>query len=138
MTSQEAERFAITSDELAAANEGRTVPIIFNETVEANADRVALRWKNDDDSWGEWTWQRLCRPGGPCGGRACRHVGLGRGDRVLLMIRNMPEFHVLDMAALFVGATPVSIYNSSSPDQIEYLGQRRRCVARRSSRTRAS
>ncbi len=120
MTSQEVERFAITSDELAAANEGRTVPIIFNETVEANADRVALRWRNDDDSWSEWTWRdyadRVARVA-----TGLQQRGLGRSDRVLLMIRNMPEFHVLDMAALFLGATPVSIYNSSSPEQIEYL-----------------
>ena len=37
------------------------------------------------------------------------------------MLRNRPEFHVLDMAALFCGGTPVSIYNSSSPEQIQYL-----------------
>src|SRR5690606_27462981 len=34
---------------------------------------------------------------------------------------NRPEFHVLDMAAYLVGATPVSIYNSSSTEQVAYL-----------------
>jgi long-chain acyl-CoA synthetase len=37
------------------------------------------------------------------------------------MLRNRPEFHALDLAALFLGATPVSIYNSSAPEQIDYL-----------------
>ena len=37
------------------------------------------------------------------------------------MLRNRPEFHVADMGVLLAGATPVSIYNSSSPDQIQYL-----------------
>ena len=37
------------------------------------------------------------------------------------MIRNRPEFHALDLAVLFCGATPVSIYNSSAPEQVEYL-----------------
>jgi long-chain acyl-CoA synthetase len=37
------------------------------------------------------------------------------------MMRNIPEFHVVDMAAYMIGATPISIYNSSSPDQVEYL-----------------
>src|SRR5437868_5546776 len=37
------------------------------------------------------------------------------------MLRNRPEFHVTDMAVLLAGATPISIYNSSSPDQIQYL-----------------
>ena len=36
------------------------------------------------------------------------------------MMRNIPEFHWLDMAVLLCGA-PVSIYNSSSADQVEYL-----------------
>ncbi len=43
------------------------------------------------------------------------------GERVLLMMRNRPEFHWLDLAAQFVRATPVSIYNSSSPEEIQYL-----------------
>jgi long-chain acyl-CoA synthetase len=38
-----------------------------------------------------------------------------------LMLRNRAEFHPLDLAVLFRGATPVSIYNSSAPEQIEYL-----------------
>ena len=38
-----------------------------------------------------------------------------------MLIGNRPEFHVADMAVLLLGATPISIYNSSSPDQIHYL-----------------
>ena len=50
-----------------------------------------------------------------------RALGVAPGDRVVLMMRNTPEFHVLDMAAVLCGATPVSIYNSSSVDQVAYL-----------------
>ncbi|MGE5211767.1 MAG: AMP-dependent synthetase/ligase, partial [Acidobacteriota bacterium] len=46
---------------------------------------------------------------------------VGKGDTVVLMLRNRPEFHALDLAVLFLGATPVSIYNSSAPEQIDYL-----------------
>jgi long-chain acyl-CoA synthetase len=42
---------------------------------------------------------------------------------VLLMMRNRPDFHWLDLAAQFVRATPVSIYNSSSPEEIQYLAE---------------
>ena len=34
---------------------------------------------------------------------------------------NRPEFHVADLAVLALGATPVSIYNSSSAHQVRYL-----------------
>ena len=37
------------------------------------------------------------------------------------MMPNRPEFHVVDMACLFLGATPVSVYNSSSPEQVRYI-----------------
>ena len=37
------------------------------------------------------------------------------------MMRNIVEFHMLDMAVVFCGATPISIYNSSSPEQVAYL-----------------
>jgi long-chain acyl-CoA synthetase len=47
--------------------------------------------------------------------------GVGPGDRVLLMLRNRAEFHVADLASLFLRATPVSVYNSSAPEQLEYL-----------------
>ncbi len=109
-----------TSEEVAASTEGRTVPSEFLKTLEAHGDLVALRWKRDDDSWGESTYREF-------GEQVARTAaglkaqGLGKGDRLMLMIRNMPEFHVLDAAALFLGATPISIYNSSSPEQIEYL-----------------
>jgi long-chain acyl-CoA synthetase len=48
-------------------------------------------------------------------------LGVSRGDRVVLMMRNRLEFHIADLAVLVCGATPISIYNSSSPEQIAYL-----------------
>ena len=70
-------------------------------------------------------------------------VGVGAGDRVVMLIGNRPEFHVADVAVLLLGATPISIYNSSSPDQIRYLAgharrHRRDRRARRLPRTRCS
>jgi len=111
---------AVSSDELMALVEGQTVPSEFLKTVAAYPDQVALRWKNNDDSWGEWTYaeyaDKVARA--VAGYKA---LGLQKGSHIVLMLRNIPEFHVLDMAAYFCGVTPVSIYNSSSPDQVQYL-----------------
>jgi long-chain acyl-CoA synthetase len=99
---------------------GLTVTSAFRDTVAAHGDSVALRWKNEDDSYGEWTWrdyaERACALAG-----GLQRLGIGKGDRVLLMLRNIPEFHIADVAALLVGATPISVYNSSSPEQVQYL-----------------
>jgi len=111
----------VTSEDIQKIVEGQTIPSEFLKTVAANPDVVALRWQDEDDaSWGELTYAQYA-------GQVARvaaiygQLGLGAGQRVVLMMRNVPEFHVADMAAYFCGATPISIYNSSSPEQIEYL-----------------
>ena len=109
-----------TTAEIDAIVEGRTVPKLLLGTLADSPEQVALRWKDASDHWHEMTYAEF----GDQVARAAaglRAIGIEKGDRVLLMIRNRPEFHVLDAAALFLGATPVSIYNSSSPEQIEYL-----------------
>ncbi len=109
-----------TKEEIDALVEGQTIPTEFLKTVAAHGDLVALRWKDENGGWAETTYTEFAdQVARAAAGMSA--LGLGRGDRLMLMIRNMPEFHVLDTAALFVGATPVSIYNSSSPEQIEYL-----------------
>ena len=45
-----------TKEELDAAVAGQTVASRFLDTVTAHPDQVALRWKNEDDSWGEMTY----------------------------------------------------------------------------------
>src|SRR5918992_5078738 len=47
-------------------------------------------------------------------------LGLGRGDAMGIMLTNRPEFHWFDAAALHLGATPFSIYNTYAPEQVEY------------------
>jgi long-chain acyl-CoA synthetase len=116
----------VTSEELSERTAGRTVPRSFLEQVRSRPDAVALRWQ-DGDAWHEWTWadyaDRACRLAGSLG-----DLGVGPGDRVVLMTRNRPEFHVADVAVLLLGATPVSIYNSSSAEQVAFIAQN--CGAR--------
>ncbi len=109
----------MTSEELARRIEGQTVATRFRATVQRQPDAVALRWR-EGDGWCEWTWAdyaaRATRLTAALAG-----LGVSRGDRVVLMMRNRPEFHVADMAVLLLGATPISIYNSSAPEQVRYL-----------------
>lgn len=48
-------------------------------------------------------------------------LGVRRGDTVGEMLTNRPEFNLVDVAALHLGATGFSIYNTLSPEQIEHL-----------------
>ncbi|MEI7593075.1 MAG: long-chain fatty acid--CoA ligase [Actinomycetes bacterium] len=111
---------SVTSEELMRECEGQTLPKAFLKIVSDRGDAIALRWKRDDDSWAEWTWREYAdRVARAVGGLKAQ--GVGSGDRIVLMLRNMPDFHVLDVAATFCGAASVSIYNSSSSDQVRYL-----------------
>jgi len=48
-------------------------------------------------------------------------LGVERGDTVGFMLVNRPAFVLTDCAAMHLGATCFSIYNTSSPEQIEYV-----------------
>ncbi len=109
----------ISSESLAEVVRGQTVATRFRDTVRERPDAVAIRAKQGD-GWVEWTWadyaDRACRLATALG-----DLGVTRGDRVVLMMRNRPEFHVADVAVVLCGATPISIYNSSSSEQVQYL-----------------
>ena len=98
-----------------------TLPQLFAETVAGRPSSTALRWRDPGtDEFHEWTWSDYADRAARLAA-ALRDLGVGHGDRVVLMLRNRPEFHVADTAALLLGATPVSIYNSSAPEQVQYL-----------------
>jgi len=112
---------SITSDELSELVAGQTIPGEFLKTVQAHPNQTALRWQ--DEATGEWSSMSYAAYADFVGRAAgwYRHLGVQPGDRIVLMMRNVPQFHASDMAAYFCGATPVSIYNSSSSEQIDYL-----------------
>ncbi len=108
-----------TDEQLRELTKGQTVPTEFLKTVTEYGSSRALRWMEGED-WKELTFSQLAdQAARVAAGLAAQ--GVEHGDRVVLMLRNIYQFHVADLAVLLCGATPVSIYNSSSPDQIAYL-----------------
>jgi long-chain acyl-CoA synthetase len=97
-----------------------TLAKAFLRTAAANADVVALRRMSAAGEWQETTYGQM-RDEVARVAAGLRAAGLGEGQRMVLMMRNRPEFHVVDLAATFLRATPVSIYNSSSPEELQYL-----------------
>jgi long-chain acyl-CoA synthetase len=110
----------ITQAELDEAVEGQTIVSRFLDTVAAHPDQVGLRAKKPDGTYDEWTYGQYAEQ---VAGAAAYLQGLGvsAGDRVVLMMRNVPDFHFIDLGVAALGATAISIYNSSSPEQVSYL-----------------
>jgi long-subunit acyl-CoA synthetase (AMP-forming) len=95
----------------------RTLCEAFQASVARCRDALALRTPGDavEISWREYAAHVRALAAG-----LAAH-GIGRGDTVASMLTNRPEAHLIDTAALHLGATPFSIYNTSSPEQIEYV-----------------
>ncbi len=111
---------SVTSQDLHDRIVGQNLPKRFLANVDRNADVEVLNWKTSTGEWASLTLAELADQTARLT-TALQDLGVRPGDRVVMMIRNRPEFHAIDLAVLFCGATPVSIYNSSAPDQIQYL-----------------
>ncbi|MGN2638911.1 AMP-dependent synthetase/ligase [Nocardia takedensis] len=95
----------------------RTLPEAFQATRVAWPQAGALA---DFDSGESYTWQQY--------GAAVERIAEGlaalsvaSGDRVGLLLANRPEFHLVDTAALHIGAVPFSIYTTLPPEEILYI-----------------
>src|SRR5437660_5611262 len=89
----------------------------LRRTAINHPDIVAVRTPDDSVSL---AWSELLRrvqdvAGGLAG------LGVGREDTVAIMLANRPEFHIVDLAAAMLGATPFSIYLTYPPADIAHL-----------------
>jgi long-chain acyl-CoA synthetase len=97
--------------------DARTLCEAFQATVAREPDAVALR---SADTPAMVTWAQYAeRVRRIAAGLAA--LGVARGDTVGLMLTNRIEFYPCDTAVLHLGATPFSIYNTSTAEQIAYL-----------------
>ena len=89
----------------------------FLKTVERLGDDSAILSEEEgvDLSWNELAAQVRRIAGG------LNALGVKRGDTVSMLLNNRSEFIPTDLAAVSLGAVPFSIYQTSSPEQIEYV-----------------
>ena len=114
-----------TIDELHATVAGQTVPTRFLALAAERPNAVFLRAMSTAPGsspvgWDTWTIGDV-RTLAARTAAGLQALDVEPGERVMLMMRNRPDFHWLDLGAQFVRATPVSIYNSSSGEEIQYL-----------------
>jgi long-subunit acyl-CoA synthetase (AMP-forming) len=105
------------SAEQPAALAARTLCEAFQITAAERPGDVALRTPGDDVSitWDEYAKRVRTIAAG------LASLGVRRGDTLALMLVNRPEFNVVDTGAMHLGATAFSIYNTSAPEQVEFL-----------------
>ena len=108
---------ATSAGERPKSLDAATMAEAFQLTAAEHADRVAIRTRGDEFTitWGGYADRVRTVAAGLAA------IGVGRGDTVGIMLTNRPEFHFADTAAIHLGATPFSIYNTSTPEQIGFL-----------------
>jgi long-chain acyl-CoA synthetase len=99
------------------AREAETVCEAFQATAGRDPDAVALRTPGGEVAIG---WREYARRVERIAAGLAA-LGTSRGDAVALMMTNRPEFHLCDTAALHLGATPFSIYNTLPIEDIVHL-----------------
>ncbi|MBP9115450.1 MAG: AMP-binding protein [Acidimicrobiia bacterium] len=129
----------ISPEELIAKLEGKTTLDYFFATANNTPGRIALRSKTDEDdqntdkfgnyelvtddsqnTWREYTWGEYKNLALKFSS-ALTDLEVKDDERIMMLLRNVPAFHICDVGSMCHGATPVSIYHSSSPEQILYL-----------------
>ena len=106
-----------TTDPATRLAEGTTMIDVFAAGLERWRDVVLVRTKEDETAW---TWGEVDdRARAVAAGY--RELGVGRGTAVALLLGNRPEFYVADLGAMMLGAVPVSIYLTSSAEQVAYV-----------------
>ncbi|MEO8967971.1 MAG: AMP-binding protein, partial [Solirubrobacteraceae bacterium] len=94
-----------------------TLTEALRRTAANHPEIVAVRMPDDSASL---TWAQLMARVDAIA-RGLAGLGVGRGDCVAIMLANRPEFHLVDLAAVMLGATPFSIYTTYPAEEIEYL-----------------
>jgi long-chain acyl-CoA synthetase len=105
------------SPALGRAVDAPTLTEALRRTAANHPEIVAVRTADDSISI---TWSELLRRVEAVA-RGLARLGVGQGDTVAIMLGNRPDFHIVDLAATMLGATPFSIYLTYPPSEIEYL-----------------
>ena len=98
-----------------------TVLEIFDATVRAHGARPALAHRRDG-RWPAISWSEYADTVRAAGAGLVA-LGVGRGEGVVVLSANRPEWFVAHLAAITVGARPAGIYTSSTPDQCRYIAE---------------
>lgn len=94
-----------------------TVPAQVHRNAQRFGDRPALSFRGQTLTWSD-VRLRIAEVA-----RGLSTVGVGRGDRVALMMSNRPEHWLADQAGVHLGAIPTTVYGTMPSSQVGYVAR---------------
>ncbi len=103
-----------------------TILEVFAATAAAHAARPAMA-RRRAGAWQHTSWAAY-RDAVRQAGRALVALGVEPGRGVAILAGNRPEWFVVNLAAISVGALPAGIYTNSTPEQCRFIAEHARAA----------
>lgn len=104
---------------LAVAEDAGLADMVFDNAAK-QPDNVAFRRRGADGDWHDVTSAQFADQVRAVGGGLIA-AGIQPGDRVAIMSKTRYEWTLVDYAIWAVGAVSVPVYETSSPEQVEWI-----------------
>ena len=109
---------ALAKDVISPEQAG-TLHGLFLERVRRSPDKIAYRHFRQN-AWRDLSWREMEAEVARWQ-TALAGLGLQRGDRVAIMLRNCPVWIAFDQAAMSLGLVTVPLYTVDRPDNVAYI-----------------
>ena len=106
-------------DDVITPQQAGTLYGLFLERARRSPDKIAYR-HFQQNAWRDFTWREMLVEVARWQA-ALAGLGLQRGDRVAIMLRNCPCWVMFDQAAMSLGLVVVPLYTVDRPGNIAYI-----------------
>jgi long-chain acyl-CoA synthetase len=110
---------ALAAEETAATS-ASTIIGAFEATVAGRGDKLAAKYRGEDGSWGQSTWNEMDRERKQLAAGLIE-LGVKKGDRVCILSNTCWRWMVADLAIQSCAGETVPIYQSNLAHEAEYI-----------------
>ncbi|MEK0085448.1 AMP-dependent synthetase/ligase [Benzoatithermus flavus] len=104
---------------MAAPDLGGNLVAMFQRSA-ARRGEAPFLWAKRDGAYRPWSWAKV-KDEAERLARALAQMGVERGDRVLIVSENRPEWCIADLAILMAGAVTVPAYTTNTVEDHAFL-----------------
>lgn len=98
-----------------------TIPGLCFEALRRHSKRDAVNHKQAGGQWVHTSAKGFAERVRTIALGLANLLGISKGDRVALLSENRPEWSIVDLAILSLGAVNVPIYTTQAPDQVRFI-----------------